>query len=147
MTSTGNVEYQPGSKYGRNSSATLYAIWEVITYTITYNLNGGTNPTGTITNYTIESSTITLPCPTRIGYAFKGWYTSSDLSGSSAENIPKGSTGNKIYYAKWESLNVVYYKINDTWKLCNIYKNVDGTEKAVVTYNKIDDVWKRSIAN
>lgn len=147
MTSTGNVEYQPGSKYGRNSSAILYAIWEVITYTITYNLNGGTNPSGTVTNYTIESSTITLPCPTRIGYEFKGWYSSLDLSGNSVTIIPKGSTGNKSYYAKWESLNVIYYKINDTWKLCNTYIKVDGAWKAVVIYNKINDVWKRSIAN
>lgn len=100
-TSTGSVEYQPGGTYGRNSDSTLYAIWEVITFTITYNLNDGENPSDAILNYTVESNDITLPSPTRIGYSFEGWYTSSDLSGSPVTNIPKGSVGNRVYYAKW----------------------------------------------
>ncbi len=139
------TNYYPSGSYGTNHDMKFYAIWEIITYSITYNLNGGTNPNEIVTTYTVESDTITLPLPTRIGYAFQGWYISSDLSGNSVENIPKGSTENKVYYAKWEPLNVIYYKINGVWKLCNTHIKVDDVWKPAIGYKKINGVWKRSI--
>ena len=76
--------------------------WSAITYTITYNLNSGTNPGSVPTEYTIESSDVTLPTPTRSGYNFDGWYANSDLStGGVHTTIANGSTGNKEYWAKW----------------------------------------------
>ncbi|MBQ7074963.1 InlB B-repeat-containing protein [bacterium] len=42
----------------------------VITYPITYNLNGGTTEDALPTTYTVETETITLPQPTRTGYTF-----------------------------------------------------------------------------
>ena len=85
-----------------------YIFEEYIVYTITYNLNGGTNPANAPTSYSNISNTITLPTPTRNGYTFNGWYTSSSYSGSSVASIPAGSTGNKIYYAKWQQTFVKY---------------------------------------
>lgn len=91
-------------------SITLYAKWTLNTYSITYNLNGGSNPsTGVTTSYNVTSSTITLPTPTRTGYTFGGWFTSSGLSGTAVTTIASGSTGNKVYYAKW---NLVNYTIS-----------------------------------
>ena len=70
-----------------------------VTYTITYEENGGsTVADGT---YTIESADITLPTPIKNGYTFGGWYTTSALSGTAVTKIAKGSTGNKTFYAKW----------------------------------------------
>jgi uncharacterized repeat protein (TIGR02543 family) len=81
---------------------TVYARWTANPYTITYILNNGTNPTNPPTSYTIESSNITLPTPTRTdGYAFDGWRDKEDLSGDPVIGIPTGSTGNKTFYAKW----------------------------------------------
>ena len=71
------------------------------TYTITYNLNGGTNNSNNPANYTIETNTITLGTPTKTGYTFGGWYTTSNFSGSAVTQIAKGTTGNKTFYAKW----------------------------------------------
>lgn len=51
--------------------------------------------------YTKGTSTITLPTPTKDGYTFVGWYTSSSFSGSAVTTIATGSTGNKTFYAKW----------------------------------------------
>jgi hypothetical protein len=45
----------------------------VNTYTIEYNLNGGTNNPNNPGTYTIESDIITLQNPTRTGYIFDGW--------------------------------------------------------------------------
>lgn len=94
-------------------NVTIYAQWTPTNYTITYNLNGGTNPSGVATSYNITSSTITLPTPSRNGYTFGGWYTSSSLSGTSVTSIAKGSTDNKVFYAKWTPVNyTISYNLN-----------------------------------
>ena len=69
-------------------------------YTITYKLNGGTNPSGAKTTYT-KNDTYTLPTPTKTGYTFDGWYTESTFT-NKVTSIQKGTTGNKTFYAKWE---------------------------------------------
>ena len=81
---------------GSTGNKTYTANWTVITYTITYNYNGGSasNPL----SYTIETTTFSLKNPTRTGYTFKSW--SGSGSGTSI-SIPKGSTGNKSYTASW----------------------------------------------
>ena len=101
-----------------NDNIELHAKWSLINYTITYNLNSGTNPGGAPTSYTIESSAITLPTPTREGYTFGGWYANSDLStGGVQTTIAAGSTGNKEYWAKWTINNyTVSWMVNgSTW--------------------------------
>ena len=88
------------------ASATLTAAWQLIPYTITYDLDGGAadgNPTG----YSVESAAITLVNPTREGYDFTGW-SGTDLTG--ADNltvvIPAGSTGDRSYTAHWAKRHV-----------------------------------------
>ncbi|MBO7094658.1 InlB B-repeat-containing protein [bacterium] len=46
------------------------AVWSLNTYTITYNLNGGSVSQANSTSYTIESADITLNNPTKTGYTF-----------------------------------------------------------------------------
>lgn len=109
-TSDGEVEYSSNSLVARNLSTvngdkvTLYAVWNPVEYSITYNLNGGTalNPT----SYNIESESFTLNNPTRDGYTFAGWTTKADGSDNPklSITIPKGSTGNRIYTANWEEI-------------------------------------------
>ena len=81
---------------------TLTAHWSLDTYSITYNLDGGT-ASGNPDFYTVESSTITLNPPTRTGYTFIGW-SGTDLSGSDnlTVTIPAGSTGDRRYTAHWD---------------------------------------------
>ncbi len=88
-----------------DATKTLYAKWTATTYTITYNLNGGANPGGVATSFTIESALITLPTPSRTGYTFGGWYGNSSFTGSAITTIAAGSTGNKEYWAKWTPKN------------------------------------------
>jgi uncharacterized repeat protein (TIGR02543 family) len=74
-------------------NTTLYAKWIPISYTITYNLNDGTNNAGNPAAYTIESTTIAFLAPTRTGYTFGGWYATDTFSGSALTTIPQGSSG------------------------------------------------------
>jgi uncharacterized repeat protein (TIGR02543 family) len=81
----------------------LDAIWETTTYNVTYHLDGGTNNSGNPKTFTIESEHIALASPTKKGYNFMGWYTSSSLSDeTSITAIAKGSTEDVNLYAKWE---------------------------------------------
>ena len=71
-----------------------------ISYTITYDLGGGT-VSGNPASYTVETDSFTLESPTRTGYTFAGW-TGTDITGtSSTVTIPKGSTGDRTYTATW----------------------------------------------
>jgi len=87
----------------------FWAKFTPVVYTVTY-MDGSTPITDqnlTPTNYTIESATQTLPATaTKSGYGFYGWYANSACTGSSVTTIPAGSTGNKIFYAKWGAIKV-----------------------------------------
>ena len=89
-----------GGKYKPSSNITVYAHWTANTYTITYNLNGGTNPSGAPTTYTYGVGA-TLPTPTRTNYNFAGWYEDSSFSGEALYAVPTTAIGNKVFYARW----------------------------------------------
>ncbi len=82
------------------SDITVTAQYTATTYSITYNLDGGTNDIDNPESYTIESETITLYTPTKSGYSFVGWYTDEDLTTTITE-ISEGSTGNIKLWAEW----------------------------------------------
>lgn len=98
----GDVSYSDKAKISITGNITLYAKWTAITYTITYEANGGTNADGNPAGYTSETETITLLAPSRESFNFDGWYTDSEFSETNKKTeITKGSTGNIMLYAKW----------------------------------------------
>ena len=87
-----------------------------ITYSIDYELNGGSVATANPTSYTIESDTFTLNNPTREGYDFLGWSEDGKSGYTETVTITKGTYGNKKYTAKWTlvaELQAVVDAIND----------------------------------
>ena len=93
---------------------TLYAKWVDITYTVTYNLNGGTGATAPIdTNtYTAGQVVTAAVAPTGLvpptGKTFDGWNTEADGSGTDVTaggtgTIAMPSGGGLILYAKWSN--------------------------------------------
>ena len=77
----------------------LYAKWNQV-YTITFNLDGGTGIADS--TYTVASDAVVLPVPTKPEHNFLGWYDNSELTGSAITEIPQGSTGNMVFWAKWQ---------------------------------------------
>lgn len=77
---------------------TLYAVWSLSHYTITYELNGGTNGANA-ESYTIND-VITLADATKEGVEFLGWYTSSDFAEGTKVTEVRGSS-NVTLYAKF----------------------------------------------
>ena len=77
------------------------ATWTPRSYSITYDLQGGTVATANPASYTIESSAITLNNPTRTGYTFAGWTVTGLDNATKNVTISAGSTGNKTFTANW----------------------------------------------
>lgn len=84
----------------KNKTVTLYAIYKIISYSLTYYTNGGDFPSSYRESYTIETKTFTLPKPEREGYDFDGWYKDSSLK-KRVDTISQGSIGDRVFYAKW----------------------------------------------
>ena len=98
-----------------------------MTYTITYNLNGGKNSSSNPTTYNVDTSTITLANPTKTGYTFGGWYSDANFT-TKVTQIAKGSTGNKTFYAKWTANKItVDYNEYGGAAIANGSCNYDGT--------------------
>lgn len=83
---------------------TLKAKWELSTYSVTLQTDGGTIASGKeVIGYTYGTGAV-LPTTndiTREGYRFDGWYADSNFSGSPVTEITGTDTGNKTFYAKW----------------------------------------------
>ena len=95
------TDYEPDDEITLDgTTVNLYAIWTPIPYTITYELDGGTNHTSNPANYTIETATFSLQNPSKTGYTFGGWYKESTFA-TQVTQIANGSTGNITLYAKW----------------------------------------------
>ena len=91
---------------GTTGNITFYAKWELESYTITYELDGGTNAPENPASYNVETETITLKDPVKTGYTFGGWYKDGEFTTQVTE-ITQGTTGNITFYAKWELKNLV----------------------------------------
>jgi len=80
---------------------TVVAGFTPISYTLTYDLAGGSVASANPASYTIESAAITLTNPTKTGYNFAGWKLNGEGDAMKSVTIAAGSTGNKSYTATW----------------------------------------------
>ena len=85
---------------GSTGDRTYTANWQVIEYTITLLDMDGVGTSEALV-YTVEQA-VTLPTPTRTGYAFLGWTVNSDMAPQLTVVLPQGSIGNRTYTANWE---------------------------------------------
>lgn len=69
------ANYSPGQSYNVDANLTLYAIWRLHSYTVTYDANGGSGAPNTQTKIHDEILSISNIVPSRTGYTFQGWST------------------------------------------------------------------------
>lgn len=64
-------------------------------------------------SYSSATLPLILPIPTRVGYNFVNWFDNAEFSGTPVSMIDNGVSGNKLYYAKWESIEYnLTYQLN-----------------------------------
>jgi uncharacterized repeat protein (TIGR02543 family) len=92
------IDYAAGASYTPTGNITLYAKWNAIQYTVTFNSNEGSS----VSSQTVDSGATAdepSPPPTRSGYDFYGWYSDSALTVPYTFNTPV--IKNITLYAKW----------------------------------------------
>lgn len=141
--------YQPGGQYTANTGATLYAVWQINSYTLTANANGGYVPE--TEGWTIDGNNATklvnysaaygtLPVPVRSGYRFLGWWTEAEGGTEITSETVMGLEAVTMY-AHWKPLTFV--KVNDEWKPSDTFVKVDDEWHEVeATYLKVNGEWK-----
>ena len=108
---------------------TLKAKWELSTYSVTLQTDGGTIASGKEeTGYTYGTGAFppTANDITREGYRFDGWYADSSFSGSPVTEITGTDTGDKVFYAKWMRNTTPIVPGNDTNNIVEQYKTDDN---------------------
>lgn len=66
-------DYAVGDSYEKNDDLDLYAKWELITYTVKYELFDGTLSGSNPTSFDVENP-VSLIEPSKYGYEFSGWF-------------------------------------------------------------------------
>ena len=87
------------------------AHWQIINYSITYDLNGGI--VSNIPNtYNVESTFI-FPVPSKEGYSFDGWTNRTSMTQQKLYKISKGTTGELEMVAHWSLTEyTITYNLN-----------------------------------
>ncbi len=95
--------YQPGTQYTTNAHITLYAVWQKDAYRVTFAGNGGSGVPNVQMKVKGTPLKLSTQVPTRSGYAFVGWSTSS--SATTAAYQPGAqfkNNSNTTLYAVWQ---------------------------------------------
>ena len=110
-------------------------------YTISYNANGGSGAPSSQTKYYGHTLTLSTTIPTRTGYTFKGWSTSSTATSAtySPGEYYKANAAAKLY-AVWE----LAYTPPLIKRLKASRCDSDGTLNDFGTYAKIQFNWECS---
>ena len=105
-SSATSATYQSGGSYTANESVTLYAVWEINTYTVSFDANGGTNAPNPQRKTHGQNLILTVAIPTRPNHVFLGW--AADSSATSIAYAP-GATytaeEDVTLYAVWQERN------------------------------------------
>lgn len=103
--SGGSVSYQPGEYYTLYGNSTLYAVWQssggTTQYYLNFNLQGGSGTFNTLYGVYGERLFIPSSSPTKTGYTFQGWSTSSTGSPQYQPGDYYTIYSNTILYAIW----------------------------------------------
>lgn len=101
-----SADYQAGGSYTANESVTLYAVWKINTYTVSFNANGGTNAPNPQEKTHGQNLILTVAIPTRENHVFLGWATdSTSKSVVYAPGATYTAEEDVTLYAVWQERN------------------------------------------
>ena len=100
-TADGRLMEENSIAAGSFGDLELHAVYEKISYRITYYLNGGTNSADNVTEYRHDEIP-TLHDPLgKSGYKFAGWFTDPTFSGTAIEDLTAYANQDISLFALW----------------------------------------------
>jgi uncharacterized repeat protein (TIGR02543 family) len=95
-------------------NTTYYAHWTVKTFTVTFNVNGGTAlaAASKTKSVTYDAKYGTLPTTTQTGYKLAGWYTAKTGGTKVSSSAIVAITANRTLYAHWDEAWTVKWNAN-----------------------------------
>ena len=99
--------YKAGSIYQaiqNGGTVTLYAIWNIDDFTVSFNSNGGTGSIASVTHKGFQAFTLPTNTFTRKGYVFRGWSLEKYPDKASYKDgaVYDNQTPNATLYAQWQ---------------------------------------------
>ncbi len=101
---SGGTEVTAASIVNTASDHSLFAHWNPISYTVTFDPNGGGAPTPATKSVTFGSAYGTLATTTRTGYAFAGWFTAASGGTEVTSATIVATASNHTLFAHWTAL-------------------------------------------
>lgn len=148
QTKTIKTVLKGGGESTTSSCSASISVPALAPATITFNANGGSGSVSAINTYVGVANTIPSNSLTRTGYAFNGWNTASDGSGTSyATGSTITPTGNVTLYAQWEKTTpTIRAKINGSIVTGLFYIKANNAIHLVSeAYVKVNGAWKQII--
>ena len=129
------TSYASGATYTANASITLYAIWKINTYAVTYNGNGGTGaPAGQTKTYGV-SLTLSKVVPVRPGYKFLGWSTSKTAVSPAYAAL--------ILYAVWKRSGAMCLRQDGQTRKGRPWLCKNGEKRSGIPWIKENGMWRK----
>lgn len=104
-STTANDPAISNANYTTTQNVTLYAVWTLANFTITYNLNtgDGSAPGTQTANFETDVTIASIGAANKTGHWFAGWNTQADRSGNSygAGQVLRMPIGGLTLYAVW----------------------------------------------
>ncbi len=125
-----------------NGTVTLFAVWQVNTYAVKFNANGGSGTTAQLACTYGQNATLTANGFTRTGHAFVGWMTSANgttvayTDGQSVLNLTNQMNATVNLYAKW----------TDTWYVDTTGDDANQGDSAAQPFKTIQHAIDKSVA-
>ena len=124
-----------------NGTVTLFAVWQVNTYAVKFNANGGSGTTAQLACTYGQNATLTANGFTRTGHAFVGWMTSANgttvayTDGQSVLNLTNQMNATVNLYAKW----------TDKWYVDTTGDNANQGDSASQPFKTIQHAIDKSV--
>lgn len=137
----------------RNSGTGYHTVGKLASHTVSYNANGGSGAPDAQTKWYGSTLTLSSTRPTRTGYTFQGWATSSGGGVAYQPGQAYGNDANITLYAVWKANTwTVKYNANggsgapaDQTKTYNQTLKLSSTKPTRLDYNFLG--WATSKAN
>ncbi len=101
------AQFTAGGEFTAKGDTTLYAVWKLKEFYVSYDANGGTNAPASQIKVFGETVKISDAVPTRGGYTFVGWATTDDATAATyTAGADYTANENVTLYAVWQEIGV-----------------------------------------